>query len=57
MESKKILRHILTGNEGLLIKEYRPTGGVTTFQILLPDGRIFFAPYFEFITTRNQGVV
>lgn len=44
----KYLKHVFTGNEGVLIKEYKPTGKPYTFQIKLADGRIYFAPSSEF---------
>ena len=43
-----ILEHIHTGNVGVFIKEYKPTGMNCTTQIRLEDGRIYFAPSNEF---------
>lgn len=44
------LKHLLTGNEGIFIKEYYVTGLGYTTQIKLTDGRIYYAPSYEFIT-------
>lgn len=43
------LKHIQTGNIGIFIKEYRPTGRPFTTQIKLDDGRIYYAPSCEFV--------
>lgn len=45
---KRMLRHKQTGNVGLFLKEYKPTGKPYTTQIQLNDGRIYFAPTHEF---------
>lgn len=42
------LRHTFTGNEGVFVKEYTPTGGKPTIQIRLDNGEIYFAPRIEF---------
>jgi hypothetical protein len=42
------LIHIPTGNVGVCIKEYKPTGGRYTIQIRMSDGHTYFAPYGEF---------
>lgn len=44
------LKHIYTGNCGLVIKEYTPTGMSLTIQIRMDDGRIYFAPASEFVS-------
>jgi hypothetical protein len=44
----KTLRHKLTGNVGIFIKEYQPTGKSLTTQIQLDDGKTYFAPSHEF---------
>lgn len=43
-----MLRHRATGNVGLFLKEYKPTGKPYTTQIQLSDGRIYYAPSCEF---------
>jgi hypothetical protein len=43
-----VFRHKLTGEIGVFIKEYSPTGKCLTMQIKLFDGRIYFAPKHEF---------
>ncbi|WP_329805436.1 hypothetical protein [Flavobacterium facile] len=40
--------HIETGNTGVFVKHYKPSGKPYTMQIKLDDGRIFFAPKSEF---------
>lgn len=42
------LKHSLTGNIGTFIKEYYVTGYGYLTQIKLPDGRIYYAPSYEF---------
>jgi hypothetical protein len=42
------LLHKETGNVGVFIKEYRPTGCPMSTQIQLEDGRVFYAPSSEF---------
>ena len=38
-----------SGLKGKVIKKYKPTGRDITIQILLNDGRIYYAPINEFI--------
>lgn len=40
--------HIHTGNTGVFIKEYKPTGKPYTTQIKMNNGKIYFAPSYEF---------
>ena len=49
-----ILKHLLTGNTGLFVRETKPTGKPTTYVIRLKDGREYFAPYYEFKEVRNN---
>lgn len=46
--SNRLLMHIITGNIGVFLKEYKPTGKPFTTQIKMEDGRIYFAPSHEF---------
>jgi hypothetical protein len=46
---KSKLKHVLTGNTGYFIKEYKPTGKPYTTQIQMDNGKIYFAPSNEFI--------
>lgn len=41
-------RHSPTGIVGEFLREYFPTGKPLTMQIRLKDGRIYFAPKYEF---------
>ena len=47
-----IFTHIESGNTGLFVKVYKPTGKPYTMQIKLDDGRIYFAPKSEFTQLR-----
>lgn len=44
----KRLKHILSGNIGVFLKEYYVTGRGYATQIKLDDGRIYYAPSHEF---------
>lgn len=44
-----ILKHLLSGNIGKFLCEYKPTGHCLTTQIKLETGKIYFAPSHEFI--------
>lgn len=48
MDNNK-LKHIGTGNIGVFLKEYKPTGMNWTTQIKMDDGRIYYAPSCEFV--------
>jgi len=54
MKNKIVFRHILTGNGGVFIKEYYPTGKPLTMQIRLENGQVFFAPKHEFEMVRQM---
>jgi len=45
-----ILKHLLSGSVGTFIKEYYATGHGYLTQIELADGRIYYAPSYEFVT-------
>lgn len=44
----KRLIHVQTGNVGVFLKEYYATGHGYLTQIKMDDGRIYYAPSFEF---------
>ncbi|MFT4168218.1 MAG: hypothetical protein QM653_03755 [Dysgonomonas sp.] len=48
-----ILQHFPTGKIGLFLKEYTPSGRGLTIQIQLSDGRIYFAPAYEFFPIKS----
>lgn len=48
------LYHKPTGNTGIFIKEYYPTGKPLTTQIKLSDGKIYFAPSYEFERIKTE---
>lgn len=47
------LKHSLTGNTGVFVKEYYATGHGYLTQIKLNDGRIYYAPSSEFQTVKH----
>lgn len=51
-ESEK-LKHLGTGNIGVFLKDYYVTGRGYTTQIKMDDGRIYYAPSYEFVKILN----
>lgn len=43
-----LFKHRNTGLVGYYVKEYYPTGKPLTMQIILKNGRVYFAPKCEF---------
>lgn len=43
------LVHKNLGIKGYFLKDYYPTGGARTLQIKCDDGRVFYAPYRDFV--------